>query len=83
MAKNIRNQYIAPKYDFIYSNLSPLYSSKIEKENIKNILVTYAFNNNLIVSSLFSKSDIESKYGILSNKNDYSALHEILDTLYL
>lgn len=79
----LKENFNPPKYDFIYSNLSPLYSSKIEKENIKNILVTYAFNNNLIVSSLFSKSDIESKYGILSNKNDYSALHEILDTLYL
>ncbi len=69
--------------EFIYGNLSPLYSPKIERKDIKHVLAEYAFQKSAVVSSVFSKNEIESKYGAFTSKKDYGALHQILNELYV
>ena len=66
---------------FLYGNLSPLYSKEIEKQNIKNILVTYAYNSNSIVHNGFNIRQLESAYGTVSKNNNCDKLFNILDEL--
>lgn len=70
-----------PKNSFLYGNLSPLYSPKIEKKEFKNILVSYAYNECNLISKHFSKEQIEKEYGPLTN--DYKFIFKELKTLYL
>lgn len=66
---------------FIYGNLSPLYSNKIELPKIKRELVSYAYNNSDLVRKCYSLKSIEDVYGSLQNK--YPNIKKILSELYL
>lgn len=54
---------------FLYGNLSPLYSSKIENLEYKRMLASYALNNK-VVQKYFSKEEVESFYGKLTKNTD-------------
>ena len=66
---------------FIYGNLSPLYSNKIESLKIKRELVSYAYYNSDLVRKCYSLKDIEETYGSLQKQ--YPNLKKILTKLYL
>lgn len=52
--------YFNPKNDaYLYGNLSPLISSKINETNFKNKLYAYILNNNKIVNDFYKKQDPE------------------------
>ena len=79
----LKENFNPPEYKFLYGNLSPLYSLSIEEDAIKNILATYAYKKNKVVSSNFQKSEIEDKYGKIFEEENYFVLHEILNGLYI
>lgn len=72
-----------PTNAFLYGNLSPLYSKEIEKADIKNLLVTYAYQNNSYVKANFDKQSLEDKYGIMPISIDYTPPFDILSGLYI
>jgi hypothetical protein len=76
----LKQNFRPDKLKFIYGNLSPLYSAKIEKPKIKNLLVYYAYENDEIVHQL-DVSALEKEYG--PRPSNYSDLYNILKTLYI
>lgn len=65
---------------FIYGNLSPLYSKKIESDSFKNEVVSYAYNNNSLIRKYYTKDKIKTLYGPIVEQ--YNALFEELDYIY-
>ena len=64
---------------FLYGNLSPLYTKKMEEDVFKQIVVSYAYNNCSLVSKYISKDEIEKKYGEIMD--DYSILYDELTAI--
>lgn len=79
----LRDNFTPPRYSFIYGNLSPLYSPKIELPHIQNLLVSYAYHKNSIVRNNFSLDTLEAKYGKITNHVDYDELLNIIEEMYL
>ena len=77
----LKNNFKPKKNEYLYGNLSPLYIQNIENKNIKNCLVSYAYNNNNLIKQFFNKKDIEKKYNFLTT--DYSILYNLLEKLYI
>ena len=69
--------------EFLYGNLSPLYSKDIEKQEIKNLLVAYAYFSNSIIQDRFELSNLKDMYGEIVNTSDNSRLFNILKKLYI
>lgn len=65
---------------FLYGNLSPLWTSKMDDKNFKNAVVSYAYNNCPLVKKYFSKDKIKAFYGTVSVQ--YNALYEELNNIY-
>ncbi|MGP1451393.1 MAG: rRNA adenine N-6-methyltransferase family protein [Metamycoplasmataceae bacterium] len=63
LKQNFRPQ----NFHFLFSNLSPLYTDKIENKNIKLELISYAYKNNKLIKKYFTKEKIENLYGKLTN----------------
>lgn len=68
------------KHSFIYGNLSPLYSKKIERKDIKNLLVWYAYEKEKLLSCIDKKA-IEKEYG--KKKDSFEKLKDILNEFYI
>jgi len=70
---------------FLYGNLSPLYSSKIEIAEVKKELISYVFQTNDIVKNYIIKNNLMGElkkfYRIEEFSKDYKALDEIMHTL--
>jgi hypothetical protein len=68
---------------FLYGNLSPLYSPKIEEEETKKALIYYIYNNNQIVKNYIENNKtynnkILAYYKINSYNGNYDVLFQIL-----
>lgn len=77
----IKKNFAPTSLSFIYGNLSPLYSMEIERPDVKNSLVSYAYNNSELVRNSYSINEIQEKYGVLNNSFD--ELFKILSALYM
>ncbi len=64
---------------FLYGNLSPLYPKKTEEKEFQREVVSYAFNNNSLVSQYYNLNKIESLYGTVSS--DYNQIYHEMDML--
>ena len=67
------------KNKFLFGNLSPLYSNKLNDDLFKNQVVSYAFNNSEIVRKFFNENEIKALYGQITDQ--YNALFEELEIL--
>jgi len=74
-----------PDKSFIYGNLSPLYSDKIENDLIKKELISYVMINNDVVKKYILENnlldELKKIYRIDDFKNEFPKLKEILDSL--
>lgn len=77
----LKENFNPQKNKFLYGNLSPLYFDKLEYEDYKNLVVSYAYNNCRILSDFFSKEELENKYG--SMVTNYELLYDMLNKLYI
>jgi hypothetical protein len=57
---------------FIFGNLSPLYTKKLEDPIFKNKIIAYAYNNIELIRKYYSMEKLEGLYGSL--KTDYDEL---------
>ena len=64
---------------FLYGNLSPLYPKKVTDEEFQREVVSYAFNNNELVSRYYDRNKVESLYGTIST--DYTQISLEMDRL--
>ncbi len=76
-----KNNFNPKENNFIYNNLSPLYTKKIEEKKYQNALVSYAFNNCPLIKKYISKEEIEKEYGIIIN--NYEIILEEIEKLYI
>lgn len=76
----LKNNFKPRELKFVYGNLSPLYSPRIEEEEFKKRVVSYAYENCELVRNAFPRSIIEEQYGFSS---DYVPLYNLLNALYL
>lgn len=77
----LKENFSPKKYAFIYGNLSPLYSDKIESDEIKRMLVSYAYDKSVFVKQAFTSSQIQLHYGEMLT--EYQPLYDILNSLYI
>lgn len=74
-----------PERMFLYGNLSPLYSSKLDSWGVTIELISYIFNNNSVVNNYINENKLEDKlkeyYKMDHFTNEYNLLQEILDSL--
>ena len=68
---------------YLYGNLSPLYSSKIEDKFYKNQLVSYTYLNYDLIKKYFSKEEIEKTYGKINEKIKESDLLLLVESTYI
>ena len=66
---------------FLYGNLTPFYTSKIEDAEFKLALVSYAYNNNILIKKYFSKDKIKISYGEIHSS--YDILFEEFSKIYV
>lgn len=62
------------KYLYIYGNLSPFWTDKLNDKNFKIKLITYIYETNPIIKKFYKKEILENKYGLFNY--DYN---EIID----
>lgn len=75
----LKNNFQPKKNKFLFGNLSPLYTNKLEDESFKNEVVSYAVNNCELIKNYYPLDNIKALYGPLTNQ--YNALYEELYTL--
>lgn len=75
----LKKNFIQSENYFLYGDLSPLYNKKIEEKKYKNLLVSYAYENEPLISKYFNKCDLEKIYGKLDN--NYNLLKNLLDEI--
>lgn len=75
----LKTNFNPSKNKFLYGNLSPLYTKKIEEDSFKNEAVYYAYNNNPLVKKYINEDTIKALYG--PNINQYNALFTELNKL--
>lgn len=64
---------------YIYGNLSPLYTEKLNGVLFKNAVVSYAYNNCPVVRRYFDEEQIKALYGSITDR--YNALFDELNRL--
>lgn len=64
---------------FIYGNLSPLYTTKIDSASFKNEVVSYAYNNSELIRKYYTEDKIKALYGPITDQ--YNALFDELENL--
>lgn len=73
------------KKPFIYGNLSPIYSKKLDEPELKKLLIAYIYHNNQIVKNFLEnkqlKKEVLAHYYMESFDLDYSPLNKILHSL--
>lgn len=74
-----KNNFSPPKNKFVYGNLSPLYTDKLNNKDFKNSIVSYTYNNCELLHKYYSKEKIESLYGCLTT--DYTLIFEELNRI--
>lgn len=67
------------KNKFIYGNLSPLYSAKMNNNEFRNAVVSYAYNNCQLVKEYCDIEKIKAVYGPLTEQ--YNALFDELKVI--
>jgi len=71
-----------PNNYYIYGNLSPLYSDRLEDLNVKKELISYIYHSNKIVRDFLEnnnlKETVANYYGICEFVDKWSLLEEIL-----
>ena len=75
----LKTNFNPSKNKFLYGNLSPLYTKKLEEASFKNQAVYYAYNNNPLVKKYINEDTIKALYG--PNINQYNALFTELNKL--
>lgn len=70
---------------FLYGNLSPLYSKRLDDFDTRIELISYIYNNNIVVKNYIDNNNLMSRltdhYNISFFTNQYPILTEILNSL--
>ena len=75
----LKKNFNPKKNKFLYGNLSPLYTDKINDINFKKALIYYAYNNSELVKKYYSIKKIKSLYG--KSKVQYNILFKEIEKL--
>lgn len=77
----LKNNFSPSSYQFLYGNLSPLWTDKVHKAEFKNCIVSYAANKCPLILKYYSKNQLEEKFGKITE--DYTILFDELKELYI
>ena len=75
----LKNNFNPKTNKFLYGNLSPLYTDKMNEESFKNTVVSYAYNNCDLVKKYYPEEKIKTLYGPITDQ--YNALFDELNKL--
>lgn len=76
----LKSNFNPKDYKFLYGNLSPLYTNKINDDSFKACVVWYAYNNSELVQKYMDEEKIKALYG--PKTDQYNALFEELNNIY-
>ena len=75
----LKNNFDPKVNRFLFGNLSPLYTDKLNEDSFKNSVVSYAYNNCDLVKKYYPKEKIKTLYGSITDQ--YNALFDELNRL--